>query len=1129
MAIRISRNEAGNCINFIGSTQPAYWNACLSAVVNAADSNRVDIINDIRSANEAETAYEFYAVDYTDFADRDGVVFTSAQAMVEYINSNANVAGVSAVGTDLTGESVDFRLDQTSTSVIMDNGAHYGVNTIKAVADTDGTIHLHAIGAGLPNGSDEPEDHKYFEGLDHTMVRINEQPVSGGINDVVNALNELFTVGAFESVVIADPYSTMVADVGGTVITGTIVGTHGIDPVGDDVFGTSASGNYNGYKSVETIDQAGEYFTFDIRNEGQIGFGLIHSDASYAAGHYTGTSSYADPSSFGVGNSAHFGFQFSHWFHPTPNGSWTNYGANTSYVMGPAWYSANTQFEARDEWLAGTPIKIRVGLDENGFIAIWSLADDGTTWKLHARTGYPVPDGAEFHLGVKVANSVPRLYSTPKVHLLEPAAPAMYFRYIESPDGVFQYPLFATEEEANYYDTQAGGSGTSHTHVFADEPTNTTWYMPTTNAEHNGSFAPVADLTLGTAANYTEITSLSNSDLTPPAFSSATLTVDELSAINYQTQPADTGYVTSITGLPAGLIATGGDINGTAPEVTGDNVTNPSDDYTVTVTRTNSYGSSTGTLTITVTNLTAPSVVAINGVVHEATSTALVDSDTLDSGSVIRLDNPLNDGSRLVIDKAFIDNYVLPAVTPGSGLKTVYIGFGKETSGSANWSDGVLLTDFELAFGFYSDDSARSANNWRLQVYKQGVAVANVGIGGQTSGLYNYVFVNDGGTIKIAGLLPSYGDASTFVWDGTAMSWDQEVTGLVTQNREIYIGTSNCQLDLPNPFSGVTEVVEPTAPTNLTDWSKALDFDGSSERAQQVDSSYYRVPMKMSGINNNVAAPTVAGNTSSDSNSRPWATAIVFKATTYNSNQHIWNVGEGSGTTDDNIYLRRDANRNLWFGWGRSGEINECFIGYIGGNIGGWWGVYVASTGERVGGGHTAAEIADCFDIRFTGTSNSWGLSANKSTAANWTTGSFGARMNREFTGDMTIGGRGANRSFRGKIASFVTTTLPRGVAMPSDAEISEMITDPKGWLTNYKVGNSYRLPWQSGAGGSFSLNDGSSAYSTQVWLMGDGTNDSYSNMIRNQVHPSDQNYTKLNMISMVSNDIQNVTITGLS
>ena len=66
-----------------------------------------------------------------------------------------------------------------------------------------------------------------------------------------------------------------------------------------------------------------------------------------------------------------------------------------------------------------------------------------------------------------------------------------------------------------------------------------------------------------------------------------------------------------------GVIGFAGNINGTAPEVTGDNVANPSDTYTVTVTRTNSYGSSQGTLTIVVNNLTAPVVTPITGVTVE--------------------------------------------------------------------------------------------------------------------------------------------------------------------------------------------------------------------------------------------------------------------------------------------------------------------------------------------------------------------------------------------------------------------------------------------------------------------------------------------------------------------------------
>ena len=35
--------------------------------------------------------------------------------------------------------------------------------------------------------------------------------------------------------------------------------------------------------------------------------------------------------------------------------------------------------------------------------------------------------------------------------------------------------------------------------------------------------------------------------------------------------------------------------------------------------------------------------------------------------------------------------------------------------------------------------------------------------------------------------------------------------------------------------------------------------------------------------------------------------------------------------------------------------------------------------------------------------------------------------------------------------------------------------------------------------------------------------------IVRNEVNKSDQNYTKLNLISMVSNDIQNMTIQGLT
>ena len=1320
MAIRITRNNEGNCITFIGSSNPAYWNACLSAELSD-DPGRFHIINDIRSANEQSIQYEFFNVTYTDFADADGNGFADAQEAVDYINANANVIGLDG-GIDMTGTDINFRLDATSTSILSTTGSQWGVNSVKSVLESNGLISIHSIGEGIPTGSENVNEKKHYRNIEPARVSINGAVVSGGPQDVVNAMNELFTVGAFTQVVIADPYSTMVADVDGTTTTTTMI-NNGFDPTGDDVYGTSVNNaNTNGLLTSEAISQAGEYFTFDIRNEAIYGFGLVHTQDSYDDGYFVG-SSYADPSGFGITNNSHAGFQFSHWFHPSPNGSWTNYGANTSYVQGPGWSS----WESQNEWLAGDPVKIKVGIDENGFIAISSLQDDDVTWRMHARSAYAVPDGASFNLGIKAGNTTARVYSQPKVHLLavevEPPttlgdqsitvfedntgditgtiaggissdisvtnsndgfvstetisaageyfqfewsagdanvglfshqdhavadlqadrtswgnndyiyfgartennltlnniyyengshttlantggagygrvgfdaqgrattwyssdgvtwtaykrhnqsapvgtysfiwvaqagdaanldsltkgtmsfAPTMNFRYIESPDGNYEYPLFATEEEANYYDQNhdgTTGTGTSHTHVYADDPTNTTWYMPDTGRIMNGATPPqdVAHTVFqGQTVTYTEITSLTNADLAPPAFSGLDLTVDEGDALNYQTQPQDTAYTTTITSSPVfPFLVQGGTITGTAPAVSGDTTSNPSDTYTMTVTRTNTYGSSTGTFDITVNNLTAPVVVPINGVTHEGTSTALVDSDTLDDGSVIRLDNPLNDGNRLVIDKAFIDNYVLPAITPGTGVKTVYIGFGKETGGSANWADGVLLTDFELAFGFYSDDSARGANNWRLQVYKQGSAVANVGIGGQTSGLYNYVFVNDGGTIKIAGLLPSYGDATSYVWDGTAMSWDQEVTGLATQNREIYIGTANTAMDLPNPFANVTEVAEPTAPTNATSWAKALDFSGSSERAQMVSSNTANQPIAQPQAT--TVSSVNAGNTSHAVAARPWACACVFKIDGNSSNQHIWNQGEGAGSTDDNIYLRLDAAQNLYFGWGRDGALNECRI-MTAISSAHWYGVYIAFDGRRYqSGGATAGNLYQFFDIRVMSSHDNFATSQDKGTYNDWNQASSttGGRMDRQLTGSFTIGGRGSNRNFHGKVASMVVTTLRNGVAMPTVAEAEMMITDPMQWMTDYKVGQAYRRTYQNTDSTNWQTYSTSSlwypANATQVWLMGDGTLDSYSNMIRNRVNPADQNYTKLNLISMVSNDIQNVTIPGLS
>ena len=925
MAIRIVRNEQGNCINFYGSSNPTYWNACLSGEVDSTDSNTVNVINDIITSQTGTTQYEFYRVPYTEFVDADGNGFADAQATADYITEKANVVGLGGGGTDLTDETVCFKLDDTSTSVMLDNGYSYGVNTIKAVNNGDGLIQIQS----------ELGDIVHFTKLDHTNVCDgNGNAISGGLNDVINYLNELFTVGAFESVVIADPYSTMVADVSGVdIVSPTYVG-NSIDPVGADVFGASASGNLNGYLSTETIDQAGEYFTFDIRVEGTIGFGLVHSQDSFDNGYYSGNATYANPANFGTYNSQHAGFQFSHWFHPTPNGSWTNYGANTSYSQRAGWNNFNGTSEQAD-WLAGNPIKVRVGLDANGFISIETLRN-GTDWVVHARTSYPSVQGVEYRLGIKMGDTNVRLHTLPKVHLLEPAAPTMQFRYIESPDGVYNYPLFATEEEANYYDLQEGGTGTSHTHTYADDPTNTTWYMPDTNSTMTATVPPTNAQTFeGNAINWTEITSLTNSDLTPTAFSNSDITQEEGTTINMQLIPADVTYSQSVDISPSGsgLVynTASGYLQGTLTDVGADTT------YTITVTRANSYGSSVGSFTITATDV-AP------------------------------------------------------------------------------------------------------------------------------------------------------------------------------------------------------------VQTNDTPWTKALDFSGSNEHAKQVSNSTTITALRMYGSSVTVPPNADASKTASDSNSKPWATAIVFKSDGNSTNQHIWNQGEGAGSTDDNIYVRQDSSGNIYFGWGRQGALNECRIGDgFNTNTQQWFGLYIAHKGTRLSGANaTATNLADAFDIRFMKfnyTTSVWEIITggygdgvgNRSTTNNWNAGSVGGRMDRSITGWFNIGGRGNNRSFHGKVASMVVTTLRTDFAMPTDAEIELMITDPKKWEDDYRVGQFVR--WVSSTSIT-TYNPSNYTYgygNTQIWLMGDGTSDSYANGVRNQVYPLDQNYTKLQLNSIVSNDIQTVNINGLT
>lgn len=319
------------------------------------------------------------------------------------------------------------------------------------------------------------------------------------------------------------------------------------------------------------------------------------------------------------------------------------------------------------------------------------------------------------------------------------------------------------------------------------------------------------------------------------------------------------------------------------------------------------------------------------------------------------------------------------------------------------------------------------------------------------------------------------------------------------------------------------------ASTDLTtDWNKAVDFSGTSERMTQGTNTDVYEPLRMDNKSVAVSAPNSAGSTSSDSNARPWAVSCVFLIEGNNSDQWIWAQGEGVGSNDDVIGIRVDGSRNVYFRWGRGSSFNELWLGQKTANQ--WYGLYVAHTGERLTAANAShGNLADCFDIRFVNLTTA-AVGSNESSALGWAN-SFDSTTGGDMTytqdGAFYVGGIAGQQNLFGKLASCVVTTLRRGQPMPSDEEISMMVRDPIEWAGTYKQGKDFRLPDSDADTVDFTLSGVDECKATQIWLMGDTSDDAYPD-IKNYVRTVNDD-TKLVMTNMVSADIETVNISGLT
>jgi hypothetical protein len=551
-------------------------------------------------------------------------------------------------------------------------------------------------------------------------------------------------------------------------------------------------------------------------------------------------------------------------------------------------------------------------------------------------------------------------------------------------------------------------------------------------------------------------------------------------------------------------------------------------------------GSSNGSVNISGSTYTE----AITGITKEGPAANQTGTNVADSGEHgwISLDEQLSAGERLVMDNAFFDDFLTE-----TRKKNTIFAIGLKGN---NWANTTEINSNGAGAAVQNSETFRG-NTYIVGVWNSGASGLSMwifadGVGGNqfymnSLSLYPTTcafleITSDGNNIR-AGMGRNNSIGNITQGDESTVAYsDWNAYKGETVNRTLGISSIDVVISFWTydggaidgneiDWTGLSEISVPTAaPTNNTSWTKAVDFSGGAEHLRKANSSYLYTPINMGNASSTVAAPT-AGQTVSSGH--PWAAATVFKIDGDASNQHIWNNGEGAGSTDDNIYLRVDSSRRLYFGWGRDGSLNECNIGTLSSNT--WYGVYIGFNGTRLSGANaSAANLAACFNIRLMSASDSFsGIGSNLSTSGNWT--STGGRMDRQFTGSFTVGGRGSNRNFHGKVSSTIVTTLRCGVAMPTDAEAKLMIIDPVKWATDYKIGQSYRRPSVTTDTTNFSLTSLDSSYATQAWLMGDGSGDSYSGGILNYVHGSSSTNTKLNFSSMVSSDIETVTISGLT
>ena len=580
----------------------------------------------------------------------------------------------------------------------------------------------------------------------------------------------------------------------------------------------------------------------------------------------------------------------------------------------------------------------------------------------------------------------------------------------------------------------------------------------------------------------------------------------------------------------------------------------PSDVPPVNLVWTDGDGAATVTVPMIVAGSTytaAPTGINLEGPTANQSGSIIVPTNGYSKQGWLSLNETLDAGQRLILNNAFFTDLLSYANGNGGyadyefaiGLKGDSWANTQKTTGSNFAASGIFKGDAYLSVRIFT------SNQVRIKAYANGSASSEMLItAAQWGDACAFLDItSSGNNIRLgfgrngdAGV--TSGDESTVTYaDWNSYKVQTGAQGYGITNLDVMFIAYNSwgatsEFDTAEiDWTELSEIAIPVAAaSSTTPYSKAVNFGSSTSGWSKMVSTDSRWPtLRMNGTTGIVPANSFdAAKTSNSSVAYPWLTSVVFQpvASGPSDGGRIWSVGEGHQSSNYNITLMQQGS-DIFFYWGYVAGSFIKFRVIENADPNKWYSVYIAHKGGR-NSNASNTELGEWFDIRVMSSDDNFAsVGSDLSTASEWgqSYNTDSGDISQNVNGTVYIGGVNgySGNAFYGKVSSVVMHGLMRDVSLPDATEIKLIMTDPNKWETDYLIGNTQ---YRYGNGTHvYAKNNYSAALSTQIWLMGDGVNDSYSNGIRNQTHANEQNYSRMQLNNMQSSAIVNVTIPGLS